>query len=550
MTTADAPAPASSTASVTADDRAVVRALVALKLRLLRNGLRRSPGLAAGYLIGLLIGLLFGLSAALGLAVLHGRTGAADAAAVLVAGLTGCWAAMPLFFFSSDESADPTRLTMLPLRPAVLLRGTLLGGLVGPGPLINLLLLTGAAVAAGRGAASAAVAVLAVPLTLLVLVALIRAIGAANARMLSSRRGKDFAVFGGLLFAVLAQGGNLALQSSLNGSGPGVDLSVLHPYASVVRWLPPVAAIDAVRSAGEGAYAVAAGQLLLTAALLAVLLRWWLRSLRELMVSGDSSTLLESSPAAAARAAGLWRLLPAGRVGTVAQRQLRYAWREPRAKAAVFTGIGMTAVFAALSVVQGWSSVYVIAIGGLMLGLQSGNLFGMDGSGFWMIAATLATRRDARDELRGRALAVAAYGVPVLVLFGPPVAALTGDWTGLAPALGLSLAVLGTAIGLGCLLSVHAPYALPADGNPMRNAAPGQNGAVMLNAFGSMIGVALLCLPFGALLGFLLLGHHPAWPVLPVGVLYGAGAALLGIRLASGRLLARAPEILAKVVER
>ncbi|WP_282205981.1 transporter [Kitasatospora fiedleri] len=538
------------TTATAAGDRAAVRALVALKLRLLRNGLRRTPGLAAGYVLGLVVGLLFGLGAATGLAVLHGRAGAADAAAVLVAGLTASWAAMPLFFFSSDESADPTRLTMLPLRPAVLLRGTLLGGLVGPGPLVSLLLLAGAAVAAGRGAASAVVAVLAVPLTLLVLVALIRAVGAANARMLSSRRGKDFAVFGGLLFAVLAQGGNLALQSSLNGSGPGVDLSVLHPYASVVRWLPPVAAIDAVRSAGEGAYPVAAGQLLLTAALLAGLLRWWLRSLRDLMVSGDSSTLLERSPTASARAAGRWRLLPPGRVGAVAQRQLRYAWREPRAKAAVFTGIGMTAVFSVLSVVQGWGSVYVIAVGGLMLGLQAGNLFGMDGSGFWMIAATLATRRDARDELRGRALAVLAYAMPVLLLFGPPVAALTGDWSDLAPALGLALAVLGTAVGLGCVISVRAPYALPADGNPMRNAAPGQNGAVLLNAFGSMIGVAVLCLPLGTLLALLLHGHHPAWPVLPVGVLYGTGLALLGVRLASGRLVERAPEILARVIER
>ncbi|RKE19575.1 transporter [Streptomyces sp. TLI_171] len=536
--------------AVAPDDRAVVRALVSLKVRLLRNGLRRSPGRAAGYVLGTAFGLLIGLSAAAGLVVLHGRAGAADAAAVLTAGLTVCWAAMPLFFFSGDESGDPTRLTMLPLRPPALLRGTLLGSLIGPGPLINGLLLAGAAAAAGRGAASLTVAVAAVPLTLLTLIALTRAVAAGNARVLSSRRGKDFAIFGGLLFAVLVQLGNLGVQSSLNGSGKGVDLSVLHPYASVVRWIPPVAAIDAVRSAGEGAYLVAALQLALTAGLLAVLLRWWLRSLQDLMVTGDSSTLVETSPAASTRAARGWRLLPAGRVGAVAQRHLRYAWREPRAKAAIFTGIGMTGVFAVLSVVQGWGSVYVIAAGGLMLGLQGGNLFGMDGSGFWMVAATLTTRQDARDELRGRVLAVLAYGLPVLVLLAPVVAAVTGGWGDLAPALGLALAAFGTSLGLGCLFSVYAPFALPADGNPMRNAAPGQNGVVMANAFGSMVGVALCCLPVGALLGYLLLDHHPAWPVLPVGVLYGALLALLGIRIASRALLARAPEILARVIER
>ncbi|MGW4383693.1 transporter [Kitasatospora sp. NPDC004531] len=533
-----------------ADDRAVVRTLVSLKIRLLRNGLRRSPGRAAGYLIGTCLGVLFGVSSAAGLVVLHGREGAADVAAVLTAGLTACWAAMPLFFFAGDESADPTRLTMLPLRPRALLRGTLLGSLVGPGPLVGLLMLTGAAVAAGRGALSAVVAVLAVPLTLLLLIALTRSVAAANARLLSSRRGKDFAIFGGLLFAVLVQIGNLGMQSAVQGPDRSLDLSVLHPYASVMRWIPPVSAIDAVRSVGEGAYLVAALQLALAGALLAVLLRWWLGSLQNLMVSGDASTLVETSSVHSGRGARGWRLLPAGRVGTVAQRHLRYAWREPRAKAAIFTGVGMTGVIAALSVVQGWGSVYVIGIGGLMLGLQAGNLFGMDGSGFWMVAATLATRRDARDELRGRVFAVLVYSVPVLLVAGPAIAAFTGGWGDLAPALGVAFAALGTSVGLGSLISVYAPFALPADGNPMRSAAPGQNGVVMLNAFGSMFGVLLGCAPVGVALGVLVATDRALWPVLPLGVLYGAALALLGIRVASAGLIKRLPEILARVIER
>ncbi|MFJ5922112.1 transporter [Kitasatospora sp. NPDC092948] len=539
-----------STAATPADDRAVVRALVSLKVRLLRNGLRRSPGRAAGYLAGSAFGALIALSVAAGLVALHGRTGAADAAAVLTAGLAVAWTAMPLFFFAGDESADPTRLTMLPLRPPALLRGTLFGSLVGPGPVLGLLVLAGAAAAGGRGAASAVVAVVAVPLTLVLLVTLTRSVAAANARLLSSRRGKDFAIFGGLLFAVLIQLGNLGVQSALRQPDRSFDLSVLHPYASVVRWIPPVSAIDAVRSAGEGAYLVAALQLALAVGLLAVLLRWWLRSLQDLMVSGDASTLVKTSSVHSGSGSRAWRLLPAGRAGTAAQRHLRYAWREPRAKAAVFTGIGMTCVIAALSVVQGWGSVYVIALGALMLGLQSGNLFGMDGSGFWMVAATLITRRDARDELRGRVFAVLLYGVAVLLLAGPVLAAVTGRWQELAPALGIAFAVLGTSVGLGCLSSVYAPYALPADGNPMRSAAPGQNGVVMLNAFGSMIGVSVGCAPIGITLGILLASHSPAWPVLPAGLLYGAGMLLLGIRIASGGLIKRLPEILARVIER
>ncbi|MEV4611730.1 transporter [Kitasatospora sp. NPDC049258] len=529
------------------EGRTVVRALVSLKLRLLANGLRRSPGRRAVYVIGSLFGLLFTALVAAGLAALHGHAGAADAVVLVATSLTIGWAAVPLFLFTGDESADPTRLTMLPLRPGPLLRGSVLAALIGPGPVLSLLLLAGGAVAAADGAGSAVVAVLGVPLAVVTLVVLSRAVAAGNARLLSSRRGKDFAIFGGLLFAVLIQGGNLFFQSSFGRPGSSPDLAPLEPYAAVLRWIPPIGAVDAVRSAGQGSYPVALAQLALTAGLLALLLRWWHASLRQLMVTTDASTLVTTRGAGSSRA---WGLLPPGRVGAVMQRHLRYAWREPRAKAAIFTSVGMAVVFCLLSVVQGWSSVYVVALGGLMLGLQMLNLFGMDGSAFWMVAATLGTRAQARDELRGRAYAVLSYAVPLVLVLGVALAGATGQWGSLAPALGLTLAGLGCGIGLGSLLSVLAPYAMPADGNPMRSAAPGQTGVVLLNGFGSILGVSVLTLPVGALLLWLVDSGGPAWTVLLIGPLYGALVAVLGLRFAAGRLLERVPEILAVATER
>lgn len=120
----------------------------------------------------------------------------------------------------------------------------------------------------------------------------------------------------------------------------------------------------------------------------------------------------------------------------------------------------------------------------------------------------------------------------------------------LAPALGLTLAALGAGIGLGGLLSVLAPYAMPADGSPMRTAAPGQTGLVLMNSFGSMLGGTVLTLPVGALLLWLLAVDGPAWTVLAAGPLYGALVAALGLRFAAGRLLERLPEILATTIER
>ncbi len=377
--------------------------------------------------------------------------------------------------------------------------------------------------------------------------ALSRAVAAGNARLLSSRRGKDFAIFGGLLFALLTQVGNLTFQSTVGKADGSLDLAPFAPFAAVLRWVPPISALDAARTAGTGRYGLAALQLASGAALLALLLRWWLSSLQQLMVTADASTLEVARGVGRAR---VWRFLPAGRTGAVMQRHLRYAWREPRAKAAVFTGVGMTVVVCALSVVQGWSTVYLAVPAGMLLGLQMVNLFGMDGSAFWMVAATLTTPADARDELRGRAYAVLSYAVPVTLLLALGLAGVTGDWAGLAPALGLALSVLGCGIGVGALFSVLVPYSMPADSNPMRTAAPGQSGLTLLNTLGSMIGVLVLSLPVGAYPAWAWTDGGPAWPTALFGPLYGALATTLGIRVAAGRLLARTPEILAKAVER
>ncbi|WP_031063107.1 hypothetical protein [Streptomyces sp. NRRL WC-3742] len=532
------------------DGPTVVRALVALKLRLVRNGLRRSPGRTAVFVIGGLVGLVFAGGIAFAMAMMNGKfDGSGDTGVMLLGTMTLGWAALPLFLFSSDESADPTRLTMLPLRPGPLLRGSLLAALVGPGPVINLVLVTGAALSGASGGASAAFAVVGVPLTLLCLVTLSRSVAAGNARMLSSRRGKDFAIFGGLAFALLVQVANLGSQTVFGrpGKDGSLDLSPLEPIASVLRWIPPISATDAGRTAGEGRYALALLQLAATAALLLLLLRWWRRSLQELMVTADSSTLDVARGVQQSRG---WRFLPEGRVGAVMQRHLRYAWREPRAKAAVFTSIGMTLVLCVMSVVQGWSSVYLLAMTGVFLGLQMLNLFGMDGSAFWIVASTLRTPADARDELRGRGYAVLSYAVPVVLVLGPVLAAVTGDWAGLPSAIGLALCLLGCGVALGSVFSVLAPYAMPADSSPMRNAAPGQSGLVLLNQFGSILGVGLLASPAIAYLGIAHGTGAPTWPLLLAGPLYGALIATLGTRFAATRLLLRTPEILARAIER
>lgn len=90
----------------------------------------------------------------LGLALLHGHHRAGTVVVVLAAILALGWAFMPLFFPSGDETLDPSRLVMLPLRPRPLVRALLVSSLVGVGPLFTLCLAVGSTIAVARGAAT------------------------------------------------------------------------------------------------------------------------------------------------------------------------------------------------------------------------------------------------------------------------------------------------------------------------------------------------------------------------------------------------------------
>ncbi|MEU3841955.1 transporter [Streptomyces sp. NPDC028635] len=523
----------------------VTATVVRLKLSLLRNGLRQSGGRRAAYIASAVVALLFATLQLLGLIMLRGHAHAVSLVVLLVAVLSLGWAVMPLFFPGGDETLDPTRLVMLPLRPRPLVRALLAASLVGIGPLFTLLLLVGSAIAVAHGAAAYAVAVVAVPLALLVCVALARAVAAANVRLLTSRKGRDLAVLSGLVIALGAQAVNFGAQR-LGRAG----LGELDPAAAVVRWLPGASALGAVHSAGSGAYGVAAGQLLVSAGGLAALVAVWARTLTRLMTAPDASTLPAGEPAGRERdsSQGLARLLPAGRTGTVMGRSLRYIWRDPKTKAAWVTSLAIGLIVPVFNAVQGTGSIYFACFAAGMLGIQMYNQFGQDTSAFWMVALTISSPRDAYVELRGRALALLVVTLPYATLVTVVTTALLGDWGRLPEALGLSLALLGAMLATGAWTSARFPYSIPQEGH--KNVVPGQTGLAWIAIFGGMVAAALLCAPVIAVTVWLNVTGEAGdvgWLLLPVGTVYGALITWLGLHLAAPRTAARLPEILTAV---
>ncbi|WP_046734034.1 hypothetical protein [Streptomyces humi] len=524
----------------------VTSTVVRLKLSLLRNGLRQSGGRRAAFIASAVLALLFAVLQLLGLVLLRGHPHA-DAVAVPAAAVLALgWAFMPLFFPSGDETLDPTRLVMLPLRPRPLVRALLAASLVGIGPLFSLLLLVGCAVAVAHGAAGYGVAVVGVVLALLVCVALARAIAAANVRLLSSRKGRDLAVLSGLVVAVGAQLVNFAARS-LGSAG----LGELAPVADVLRWLPPASAIGAVGSASEGSYGTAVLQLALSGAALALLVGAWARTLTRLMTAPDGATLQVPDRAGRRRTSGgggLGGLLPTGRTGTVMARSLRYVWRDPKTKAAWVTSLAIGLIVPVFNAVQGTGSVYFACFAAGMLGIQMYNQFGQDTSAFWMVAMTVSSARDAYVELRGRALALLVITLPYATLVTVLTTALLGDWHRLPEVLGLSFALLGAMLATGAWTSARFPYSIPQEGH--RNVAAGQTGLAWIAIFGGMVAAALLCAPVITLtiaLNVTAGGAAWTWLLLPAGAGYGAAITWAGLRAAAPRTAARLPEILVAV---
>ncbi|MGW3498848.1 transporter [Streptomyces sp. NPDC001020] len=518
--------------------------VVRLKLSLLRNGLRQSTGRRAAYITSVVFTLLFAALQLLGLILLRGNAHAGTIAVLSTAVLALGWAVMPLFFPSGDETLDPTRLVMLPLRPQPLVRALLTASLVGIGPLFTLCLLAGSVISVAHGVAGHVTGVVAVVLALLVCVALARTVAAANIRLLSSRKGRDLAVLSGLVIAVGAQVVNFGAQR-LGSAG----LSQLDPAWKVLRWVPPASAIDAVDSASRGSYGVSAAQLALSVAALAGLLALWSRSLTKLMTSPDESTLQPTEPGPRERSStNLSRLLPTGRTGTVMERSLRYMWRDPKTKAAWVTSLAIGMIVPVFNALQGTGSVYFACFAAGMLGIQMYNQFGQDTSAFWMVAMTISSPRDAYAELRGRALALLLVTVPYATLVSVVTTAILGAWAKLPETLGLSFALLGAMLATGAWTSARFPYSIPQEG--YKNVAPGQTGIAWISIFGGMVSASLLSVPVIVAMIWLNVtadGSEWTWLLLPLGAVYGVLILLLGLRLAAPRTARRLPEILTAV---
>jgi len=527
-----------------------VRHFVKLKLRITANGLRGQTWRVALFVLGAVLaaGAAIGGYLALSLPGLLHEQRAAEvmlplAGTVIVLG----WLFLPLVFFGVDESLDPARFALLPLRRRTLIGGLFAASLAGVPALATLAGTLGMVDSAARlGGPGAALAELVGVCTgLLLCAAISRALTSAFATALRSRRARDLAtVLLALLAALLGP-----LQLALLAGAQSADWNGIARITDVVAWTPLGApytlGLDVV--AGR-AWAVPV-KLALVLATIGVLLWWWSATLERAMLGAAGSSRPRERAASArepvAQLVPAW--LPRTRFGALTAREIRYWWRETRRRASLITFSVVGIFLPVLITVSSGSTAGptgMLAFVGALAAVSLANQFGFEGSAY---AANVVAGVPGRVELSSRVAGFSVYVIPALLAIAVVVGLVAGRPGAIPALIGTLAAAYGAGLALVLPISVRVAYALPDTANPFAMSSAGGTAKGLLS-FAALLGAAILTVPL-QLLAFLAPDLW-LWIGLPTGVLYGAGALAVGLRLSGPMLDRRAPELLATISAR
>ncbi len=529
----------------------MVALLVKLKLTLLRSSLRQSVWRA----IGIIIGAAYGLGLAVGAVLLQAGLRfawpeyAAAASILVLSLLTVGWAVMPLLTAGFDDTLDPGRFALLPVRARELLPGMVLAVLVGVPGVVTVLSAAGQLVVWSTGVAAFVAALVMIPVGIATCVVLSRVVVGLVGGVTTSRRYREVA--GLILVLLMSSLGIVAngISEGVRRTG-GIGQQRVTEIADIVGWTPVGWAWSVAPDVAAGRWAVAGARLLLAVLLLLVLLRVWEALLARALVSpltsgAQASTVKAKSP--------IDRWCGPTPVGAIAARTLRYWRRDPR----YLTG-GLMALLLPVFILvpasaagpDGRQSLFIAPLVlSLLASLTTTNDLSYDGSALWLHASSGI--RGWQDRL-GRVLVMAVLALPLVVVFLALAVLVTGrtDLAGPSAAAALALMLGGLAAGswVGAYIQVPAP---PPGANPFRTRSGG-GVASLLSVSLTTAATVVLALPGLIAAGLSLWAveaGRPVWGVLAVLVALGTGVGVvwLGVRQGGIRLDRRWPEVLTAV---
>ena len=480
------------------------------------------------------------------------------------------WLVFPLIGFALTEDYDIAKLLVYPLSPRMIYAGAILGSVIDVGVL--LLMPTILVVLLSFSTSGPAFLVVAATTTLFVFhtVGLSQAINLATAGILRSRRGRDILAVGiPLLMAVFYLVSQLLPQHLASGARWSRLLE--SRTWDLISYLPPGLAARAIGSAERGEFLPALGFALALAALcgLTLCLAGWLvqlvytgeagspaarkRAPRERAVPIPEPTGPSQQAAAAPRS---WSALLPSAIAAVADKEVKYLFRDPFFKATLSQTVYMLVVVGVMMVHSGrmaeegirWAGQGWLLWGatGMLLMAQSQlalNAFGPDGAA---VATLLLFPCPRRHILIGKNLALFAALSVVNAVFVLAVCALARElrllphvlaWTGLASVV---------FVACGNIVSVYFPVRVVMRGWVLRRSS--SVGFSQLAAYLVVVlVVGLLVLPVLAAVVLPIYWLGPVWLLLtiPVSVGYVCCLYFVSLLVAESALLAREPEVVA-----
>jgi ABC-2 type transport system permease protein len=509
------------------------------------NGLRGQAWRVVLFVLGVLLGTGFAVAGYAVFAV-PGLLGDVRVAGMLIplagAAIVLGWLFLPLVFFGVDESLDPARFALLPLRRGTLIRGMLAASLVGVPAIATLVATLGMVDAIARlgGLFAATVQLIGVVLGLLVCAAVSRAVTSAFATALRSRRARDLATV--LLAVVAALLGPIQLLALAGAQR--ADWDRIGDVATVVGWTPLGAAYSMGLDVIAGRAWAVPLKLLMVSATLGALLWWWSATLERAMLGTATAARSSADRRGTPVAQLVLPFLPRNRFGALASREARYWWRETPRRASLITFSVVGIFLPAMMAVTGGSAGPLLVFVGALAAVGLANQFGYEGNAY---AANVVAGVPGRVELNARVAGYALYVAPLLLTIAVVVGAVTGRPSTIPSLVGTLAAAFGTGLAAVLPISVRGAYALPDTTNPFALSSGG-GVAKGLMSFAGLFAAVVGAIPIQV--AAYLLGPAWLWAGLPVGLLYGTAAYLFGSHLAAAMLDRRMPELLTAVTPR
>lgn len=521
----------------------LTRTLVGLKLRLVRNGLKRS----VWKLVGLILGALYALGlVAMGIAGLIALRFApvveAAAATTLIFSLvTLGWMLFPLLLFGVDETLDPRRFALLPVRARELLPGFVLASLVGIPGVGTVVFSLGLLGTWSRGVVTVLATCASIVLGVFLCVLWARALLTWLAALLAGRRSRDLTV---VMFMVIVMGFSLGAQGvSLltSRSDPAALLASLRQVGTIAGWTP-LGWVWAIPGAvAQGHWAAAGVRLVLSLALAAGLAWLWRVRLDIALVTpaetgGDGRTVRS----------GIGRYLPTSPAGAVATRCLIYWRRDPRYLVGAVAMVMLPVILAAGAMINSNGSPLILLapLAVTMLGgssIVSDVAYDNNALSLHVLTGT----RGADDRL-GRLITYLVIMIPLSLLTLGILMAVSDQWQYL-PAVGaLMIVTLLGGLGAGLWVGVYVPGKAPAPGANALSASSNGSLMAMVGLLASSVGMLLVSLPTAAFIvaGLVTDQNWLTLVALPVAVVSGVLACWAGVRFGGRALDRRWPELL------